>query len=144
MQVEKTWQTMCNYQEQQKAWKRQQSPVNEEARNLCHNPKAWWSVKLMMVALRRSSIGNNSFSWVICSKLCRNLKPERDGFYNCIYILSWIDSTTVSYSSSRAEEDNAREHSSRACSLPPPRSHLPLAPRGFDTWHEVPQACVKT
>ena len=50
MQVEKTWQTMCNYQEQQKAWKPQQSPVKEEPRNPCHNPKAW-SVKLM-IALR--------------------------------------------------------------------------------------------
>jgi hypothetical protein len=36
---------MWNYQEQQKAWKPQQSLVNEEPRNLCHNPKAW-SLKL--------------------------------------------------------------------------------------------------
>jgi len=73
--------------------------------------------------------------------------------------LKEMDSTTVFFFCSESVlvqlylilpaelKETMHEHSSRACSLPPPplvRSHLSLAARGFDTWHEVPQACIET
>lgn len=72
------------------------------------------------------------------------LKTEGDRLYNyCIVIFLFFK--VYCYSSSLAEGDTARTEQPRACLLAPsPLVLSPLVARGFDTWHELPQASLKT